>query len=111
MSCRLECVIPGILLAALTTTAQDLPKRPEIVLEEPLAAGVAVQRMIAPNVVHRYPLPEGDLFVHLLANQLSADVVLLITTPNLSVPAVMDATNMGWESFAVVLHGTLTSLP
>jgi len=94
-----------VLLAPPFAYAQAQVPSPEIVIQGQLAAGFSAKRTIDPNVVHRYLLPVADnLFLHVLINQVSVDVAARIKLPNGTTYAEVDATNIGWESLAIILH-------
>jgi len=96
--------IPAFFMAAISAWAQEPPK-PQIVTREPLTGSLAIAgRSIAPDTVHRYPLPEGSpIFLHVLVKQVSVDVILRVSLAGETQPATFDATNLGWESLAVVV--------
>jgi len=98
--------LPGALfLAALLARAQ-VAKAPQTVLTGRLSSGFATRQTIGPNLVHRYILPDGgNLYVHVLIYQVSVDVAVRIRRRDGTVVAEVDATNLGWESVPVILHG------
>ncbi len=95
----------ALFLTALFGSAQ-MTKAPHAVIVGPLSSGFVTKQNIGPNLVHRYVLPgAGNLYVHVLIYQISADVAVRIKRTDGTVVSEVDATNLGWESVPVILPG------